>query len=112
MYTGRQMMDTFEISLRLNPLSCDQRECPVSVVLKESVDTFLLAFLYTRVLARVLSMERRKFLQDSWDEVVKMEEPLPLLAVTRRVMAVMGRSDPVGAWLSLATVEGVFWTSA
>jgi hypothetical protein len=104
------MMDTFEISPRLNPLSCDQREFPVSVELKESVDTFLLAFLYTRVVARVLSMERRKLLQDSWDVVVKMEERLPLLAVTRRVTAVIGWSNPVGAWLSLATTEGVFWT--
>lgn len=92
-------MDTFEISPRLNPLSWDQRECSVSVVLKESVDTFLLAFLYTRVLARVLSMERRKLWRDSWDDVVKMEEPLLLLAVTRCVTVGMGRSKSVDAWL-------------
>jgi len=105
-------MDMFEISLRLNPLSCDQLECPVSVVLKESSDTFLLAFLYTRVMARVLSMERRKLLRDSWDDVVKAEVPLPRPAVIRRVTGVMGRSESVGAWLSLAAAEGVCWTTA
>jgi len=54
MYTGRHMTDRFEICAKLIPLSCDQPETS-ELVVKESVDTFLVAFLYTRVLIRVRS---------------------------------------------------------
>jgi len=54
-------------------------------------------------------MERRKLRRDSWDDVVKMEELLPLLEVTGCVTVGMGRSDTVEVWLSLALVEGMCW---
>lgn len=38
-YTGRQMTDKFEILSRPTPLSCDQPEVGVSVVLKDAVES-------------------------------------------------------------------------
>ena len=64
------MTDRFEICDKVIPLSCDHLEAPDPVVVKVLVDTFLSAFLYTRVLARVRSNANRSVTIDMWDFVV------------------------------------------